>query len=273
MKNKLIIFSKNRACQLKLLLDSLQLNSNGIFDEIIVIYRYDEDYKAGYDKLKTEYTNVLFKFQHQFSFKEDVMRYVVEDSEFTTLMVDDAVLYNPITETKENILNSIDSETICFSLRLGKNCNYSHPANISYELGEHTVNGEIMSLNFTKQPVGDLSYPLSTDGHIYKTKVLKMMLEQLNFSNPNTLEASLQRFVMLKTIPPMVKCFTESKLVSIPANLVNTTFQNRHGLEHFMSEKELEEKYIGNECIDLSAMDFSNINGPHKEIKYVFKTI
>jgi hypothetical protein len=271
MKNRLIIFSKNRACQLKLLLDSLLVNSNMLFDETIVIYRYDEEYQTGYEKLKREYTNVLFKYEH--IFKEDVMRFVIEDSEFITLMVDDAVLYSPITKSKEEILNNIDSETICFSLRLGKNCKYSHPANINYNLGEHTINDDIMSLNFTKQPVGDLSYPLSTDGHIYKTSVLRMMLEQLNFNNPNTLEAALQKFVVLKIIPPIIKCFTESKLVSVPANLVNTTFKNRHGLEYFMSEKELEERYVGGECIDLTAMDFTDINGPHKEIKYVFKTI
>ncbi len=272
MKNNLIIFSKNRACQLKLLLDSLKVNSNNLFDDIFVIYRFDSEYQQGYDKLKLEYSDVVFKFQHEHSFKDDVMRFLNEENEFTTLMVDDAVLFRPVTETKENILNTIDSNSICFSLRLGKNCTYSHPANLSYKLGEHIVNGDLMSLNYMAQQVGDLSYPLSTDGHIYKTRVLKMMLEQLQFNNPNTLEAMMQSFIRLRIIPPMVHCFTESKLVSVPANLVNTTFQNRHGLEHFMSEKELEEKYVGGECIDLSALDFSEVNGPHKEIKYIFKT-
>jgi len=270
MKNRLIIFSKNRACQLKLLLDSVKLNSNGLFDDIVVVYKFSQEYQKGYDILKREHNDVKFNFDYEF--KTDTMKFISESNEFTTLMVDDAVLFRPITESKENILNKIDSDSICFSLRLGTNCNYSHPANLSYTLGEHEINGEFMSFDYTKQQAGDLSYPLSTDGHIYKTKVLHMMLEQLSFYNPNTMEAALQRFVMLKAIPKKVHCFTQSKLVSIPANLVNTTFQNRHGLEHFMSEEELEQKYVAGESIDLSALDFSEVNGPHKEIKYIFKT-
>jgi hypothetical protein len=75
---------------------------------------------------------------------------------------------------------------------------------------------------------------------------------------------------MSNSIPKIVKCFTESKLVSIPVNLVNDTFKNRHGLEFGVSENELNNKYLSGESIDLQAMDFSSVNGPHKEIKYEF---
>jgi hypothetical protein len=68
-----------------------------------------------------------------------------------------------------------------------------------------------------------------------------------------------------------MKSFTESKLVSIPVNLVNDTFNNRHGLEFGISEKELNDRFLSGEFIDLNSLKFSNINGPHKEIIYVFK--
>jgi hypothetical protein len=78
-------------------------------------------------------------------------------------------------------------------------------------------------------------------------------------------------FVARNSIPKIVKCFNESKLVSIPVNLVNDTFSNRHGLQFGISEKELNNRFMSGEIIDLNSMDFSNINGPHKEIKYEFK--
>jgi hypothetical protein len=76
---------------------------------------------------------------------------------------------------------------------------------------------------------------------------------------------------MLSKIPTNVVSYTESKLVGVPVNMVNSVFNNRHGLQHYISEKELNDRYINGEKIVLNKLDFSNINGPHKEIKYEFK--
>jgi hypothetical protein len=67
-------------------------------------------------------------------------------------------------------------------------------------------------------------------------------------------------------------CFLkESVLVGIPNNIVNNTHNNRRGLKFYFPEKELNIKYNNGETINLESLDFSNINGPHKEIMYVFK--
>jgi hypothetical protein len=124
--------------------------------------------------------------------------------------------------------------------------------------------------NITINPL-NFKYPLSTDGHIFNTTFIKDLLIEIDFRNPNTLEAFLQRFVVTDSIPKTVKSFTESKLVSIPANLVNDTFNNRHGLQFGISEKELNDKFLSGNEIDLISMEFLDINGPHKELKYVFK--
>jgi hypothetical protein len=186
-------------------------------------------------------------------------------------LVDDAVFYRPIMETKNEICDKITNDVVCFSLRLGKNCNYSHPANLHYNLGEHQELGEMIKFPFKKQQAGDFSYPLSVDGHIFKTTFIKMLASGVTYYNPNTLESTLQSFMWTMLMPENLVCFNESKLVSIPVNLVNTTFRNRHGLEFFISESDLNQKFIDGYVIDIDAMDFNNINGPHKEIKYEFK--
>jgi hypothetical protein len=270
-KNQLIIFSKNRACQLNLLLDSLKANAPLLFDKIHVLYKTEnEDYSNGYNKLIEKYNSI--NYLKETDFRKDLFKLIDDDIEATTLMVDDAVIFRTIFARKIDIIEPVVDDFIIFSLRLGKNCNYSHPANLYYELGEHEVTGEYMSFDYTKQQVGDFRYPLSTDGHIYNTKLLKDLLIETNFVNPNTLEANLQRFIINNSIPKIIKCFTESKLVSIPVNLVNDTFKNRYGLQFGISEKELNDKFLNNKTIDLKSMDFSEINGPHKEIKYIFKT-
>jgi len=269
-ENQLIIFSKNRAAQLNLLLDSLKKNAPLLFDKISVLYKTDNDeYLHGYQKVFDKHLNVYFSDEK--NFKNTLFQLIDDNIEATTFMVDDAVVYNQILSRKIDIIKPVVEDYVIFSLRLGKNCNYSHPANLHYELGEHEIDGEYMTFDYTKQQNGDFRYPLSTDGHIFNTKLIKDLLTEVNFSNPNTLEASLQRFVGTNSIPKMMKSFTESKLVSIPANLVNDSFNNRHGLEFGISEKELNDKFLSGNEIDLISMQFSDINGPHKELKYVFK--
>ena len=244
-KNQLIIFSKNRACQLNLLLDSLVFNAPLLFDKIHVLYKCENDYVLGYEKLKEKYNGINFYLEN--NFKKDLFKLIDDEIEATTFMVDDAVVYKKILARKIDIIKPVVEDFVIFSLRLGKNFDY------------------------TKQQNGDFRYPLSTDGHIFNTTFIKDLLIEIDFRNPNTLEAFLQRFVVTDSIPKIVKSFTESKLVSIPANLVNDSFNNRHGLEFGISEKELNDKFLSGNEIDLITMEFSDINGPHKELKYVFK--
>jgi hypothetical protein len=267
--NQLIIFSKNRANQLNLLLESIYTNSNNLFDKISVLYKGDIEYLSGYERLIKKYSEINFYKEN--SFRIDLLKLIDDKINATTFMVDDAVIFKKIEANKLEIIEPVINNHIIFSLRLGKNCNYSHPANIHYELGEHETDGQYITFDYTKQQIGDFNYPLSTDGHIFNTEFIKNLLVEINFNNPNTLEANLQKFVFLQTIPKIVNCFVESKLVSIPVNLVNDTFNNRHGLQFGISEKELNDRFISGEVIDFNSIDFSNINGPHKEIKYEFK--
>lgn len=270
-RNQLIIFSKNRACQLRLLLDSLRANSPTLFDRISILFKADDEfYSKGYEQLKQYYP--ALKYVQETNFRNNLIGLIDDEIEATTFMVDDAVVFRPIMARKIDIIRPVVKEYAIFSLRLGMNCNYSHPADLHYTLGEHEVNGEYLKFDYTKQMPGDFRYPLSTDGHIFNTTLIKDMLINTEFNNPNSLEANLQKFVVMNSIPKTVISFTESKLVSIPANLVNNSFKNRHGLLYFYSEKELNDKYLTGETIDLTAMSFEDINGPHKEIKYEFKT-
>lgn len=274
MRNQLFIFSKNRASQLNLLITSIFKNAISMFDKIYIIYKADEGYIDGYNKLIEAYsienyftTNIVFHQEN--NFRHDLIRLIDDNYDFTTFLVDDVVIYNKIEKSKEDILKVIKDDVCCFSLRLGYNCVYSHPANLYYTIKENINNNGIVYVSHNKQIPGDFGYPLSTDGHIFKTTMIKNLLIETPFNNPNTLEANLQKH--LPVVPPMMLFLEESKVVSIPVNLVNDTYKNRHGVEFYFSEKDLNDRFLNNEIIDFDAMDFTKINGPHKEIKYEFK--
>src|SRR3989344_6927504 len=82
-----IIFSKNRACQLELLLRSLNMPAT-------VIYTYDQDFKTGYDKLIGMYPEV------EFVWETDFKKQVIENlGEYTLFLVDDDVMIAPFEES------------------------------------------------------------------------------------------------------------------------------------------------------------------------------
>lgn len=277
MKNRLIIFSKNRACQLHLLLESIQKNAPLFFDEIVILYTADDLYVEGYNRLRAlfpESKTSGMKYRGESNFREDLVALLDDiNIPFTTLLVDDAIMYRPVITTKDAALATITDDVVCLSLRLGLNCTYSHPVDISYSLGEHTVNGDFLKFDYREQMKGDFRFPLSTDGHIYKTTFLKSLLEKIEFSNPNSLEFKLQELVSNHSIPHMVVSFKESRIVSVPVNVVNIYKEHPSGLEYFIPEKGLNKRYLAGEVIDLNALDFSKVNGPHRELNFSYRKL
>ena len=269
MNNQLIIFSKNRACQLHLLLESIEKNSNSLFDVVRVIYTFtNKDYENGYNILIGNFNNVEFILES--NFYDNLIDSIDSSIPHTTFMVDDNVFYKSVPKTQKEVLDKIDDSTCCFSLRLGLNCNYSHPANLHYEINRpEKLSNDFISVDFRIQK-GDFGYPLSVDGHIFKTKLIKnILINTGGFPNPNFLESILQHF--LGVIPNKMTFFKDSCLVGIPANIVNNTHPNRKGVEFPFSVEKLNYGYINNKIIDFNSMNFDGINGPHKEIKYIIK--
>ncbi len=68
-----IIFSKDRALQLRLLLYSIEKNSPLTF-KLNVIYKYSDDsFKEGYEKVKSEFAGVCNFVEQTTDFKRDVL--------------------------------------------------------------------------------------------------------------------------------------------------------------------------------------------------------
>jgi hypothetical protein len=185
------------------------------------------------------------------------------DSDFSCFFTDEDIVYKPFdAESVSNSINA-DEDVFCFSLRLGKNTNFCYTMNTPNVFRDYTESEGAISWDWSVHYL-DFGYPLSIDGHIFKTKDILKLTKKVGFTNSNTFEDALQIF---ESFPKnKMASFPESVLVNTPNNIVNT-----NGLTHKSDVKELNKNYLNGSVIDLESMDFSNIIGCHQEIEFKYK--
>lgn len=258
---KLIVFSKDRPCQLQALLDSVELHTKGFFNKITVVYKSTNDeFKNGYELLKKRRPYV--DFLQETNFKKNIIDSFELD--YTCFAADDDIIYR---DFNRGLFNFFGDDTSCVSLRLGLNINYCYSNNKPNTLKEYQDFGEFIKWDWTKEEL-DFAYPLSVVSHIFQTKEIKEWSEKIgDFENPNVYEGKLQ--ILLKEVKPYMVAYKESKIFGVPANRVNVSAANRNGLEFSYSTNELNDLYLNGQVIDITKIP--TINAAQQEIQYVFK--
>ena len=262
-----IVFSKNRPMQLRSLLESMfHFIGDDIVGSVSVIYTFDPGYEAGYSKIASKFPEVLFV--DEINFRDQTISLIEKAKSHVCFLVDDIIFYNKIT--KEIVP---ENNEVCFSLRLGKNCSFSHPANSWYNLPQFQEDENYVSWKWLGAEY-DFGYPFSLDGHIFRKEDILQICNSVIFRSPNSFENALVYFnpLMEKFKPMEMRSFHHSCLVGIPANRVNNEVQNRFGLEFQVSEEELQTLCNEGKRIAWEEMDFMSIQGPHKEIQFKFNT-
>ena len=118
-----LILSKDRACQLRLLFDSIKKYAPKLFNQITVIYTGSDDrFTQGYDKLISQEVLPNLVWQKEKDFVQDFVNFFEQcDSEFSCGIVDDCVFYKTVPSDAELVEAAFDDDVFCFSLRLGSN--------------------------------------------------------------------------------------------------------------------------------------------------------
>jgi hypothetical protein len=268
-----IIFSKNRACQLDLLLQSIRKNLPQLEDIWILWDATTLDFRKGYNLLFQKHNDL--GILNQIDFYEDTKFLIRMAKDYVCFFVDDNIIYRPTSLTKnflDSIWNSIPEMT-CFTLRLGKNTVIQDQYNNqSVVFPQEFLMGNIDNTNVlvwnwtTVQTFGNFGYPFSVDGHIYKTSDLLPLLDY-KFENPNALEG---RFNINSFKTKAMACFEQSVLVNNPLNLVGSS-NNNAGKWYGHTLEELNQKYLDNQEIDLDSIMSQNIVGCHQEMPIQFK--
>lgn len=273
-----IIFSRDRANQLSLLLRSIDKNGSDLFG-VTVIYNASSDaFQNGYNILKGQYEEIVWIKQKSppSDFREITLQAIKNSEEYICFFVDDNILYRKVDTIFESIdamfryFDTQEKQLLCLSLRLGSNTSIQN----EYKNTECPFPQELIAVDnlyalwdWTLLPKHtNFAYPFSVDGHIYRRdQVLEMVT--YDFDTPNGLEGSGDFDVSL---PNLMACFDESVLVNSPANIVGSS-ANKAGEKYGMELEELNRLFLSGHAIDLDSMDFSDVRGCHQEIQYQFK--
>jgi len=219
----IIIFSKDRACQLDLLLNSMsKMLKEYTQCKINTLYTAsDTYYEYGYDKLKNIHQRI--NFINECNFKSDLIENIDSQKQYTVFFVDDIVCKEPFSiDSDELKLMDKDPDILCLSLRLDPQLTYCY-----------AYNTEMNAPNFDNKlrwhwdgMDGDFGYPMSLDGHIFRTKDILPLLSRLKYFNPNSLEGRLSENPIKRN---KMICMNMAPIFNTPINKVQTHNTNRFG--------------------------------------------
>lgn len=268
-----LIFSKDRACQLDLLLRSIYRNFTHVSMDIHVLCKATSgDFMRGYDKLKKTYNTV--EFWDEINFHEDTSRIIAMGGDYTCFFVDDNIVYRKPEvrgEQIEAVFNQLP-QFGCFSFRVGLNTTVQNPytdppttIKIDHPMAEVMVD-KIATLAWDRRSIpqygNNFGYPFSVDGHIYDRNVMLAAVGTYDFNTPNAFEGCFP----VKYIPTGMGCLKQSAVVNNPINLVGSS-QNAAGAWWGHSLTELNDAYLGGKEIDLDDLCKNEVKGCHQEME------
>ena len=108
---------------------------------------------------------------------------------------------------------------------------------------------------------GDYGYPMSVDGHIFRTKELYPILRGGKYANPTNFE----NFLVINSLrAPKMMCYDESIIVNNPCNRASGTAGNIHGS---IDLSELNTYFLEGKLISLDNVDGIQNVACHQEIE------
>jgi len=275
-----LIVSKNRACQLRLLLESISANAPSLLNEVLIIYASsNEKFAKGYDKLKEEKILPNIVWQEEVDFIPDFLNALKTcKSEYICGIVDDCVFYKKIPSTPEQIEKLMgENDCFCFSFRLGLNTttqNYLEPE-LYVPLKKYQENAFCVKWDWKEwDDKLNYGYPISLDGHIFRSKEISDLSHMFKFDRLRHWEGLVNGNCRDKTGRNTMASYRQNVLFSIPANCVQDP-PLVSGEIYAYSEEELNEKYLNGEVIDLLRMEyaFQNVTWSHNEFEFTFKKL
>lgn len=279
------IFTKDRACQLRLLLESFHRNCPGLFRPCVLWKTSNNEYKAGYQKLfrdsvvprNTEWDMEVRHVREHFV---EAMHTSRQRGALFCIYTDDCIFFRQCKAKVEDIERGLDTDTICFSFRLGFNTTiqdyrtgYRQPPLTNWTAVQRGQDGPTLVWWKWRQYGDTLNYgyPIAMDGCCYRPEDLLALTEGWDFDTFRTWEGSSNGPPRRDKIKkPAMCCFDASCVVNVPANSMQWP-PLAAGSFHPYSAEDLNRRYLDGWVIDLDAFDFSGVQGCHQEFPLKFK--
>ena len=286
----IVIFSKDRAAQLDLCLKSIHENLSNLSEHwnIYIIYTSSsKEFKDGYKQLMKEWYSqpnaIYFLPEDKYKGFRKTLEYCMKHWEdYVLFFTDDDIVYKEFEHTFNILKAKFENydNLLSISLRLG--CNtfiQDQYENRMCFVPDAVIKTEktIVTWDWKEESMlheeTNFGYPFSLDGHVYRTKDAKWIIENTpKYHNPNTLEAKVHRIHVMDTeyavnLADEMGCFKKSYVVNAPINRVQETFTNSAGIFFEGQPEELNSLFLKGKRLTLDGMDFSTIIGAHQELK------
>lgn len=268
----LIIFSKDRACQLHCLLNSIATYAQDVFVTSVIYTFSNKEFEKGYDKLwsKSPVVPLHMRYEEDFGGFEKTVKSTIDmfGYKYVAFSTDDTIIFKKIdTQMLKEALPQLYNQ--CFSFRLGENT-------IQQDIHNNTIqpplnlkvqhNGWLSWPVYAYHPHHNYGYPFGLDLHIFRRNMIKPIVEDLEFNSTNQLESQLINGFRHKV--DELRSFNESVAVNIPINSVTNITQT--GMFSPISLEELNQKFLDGWIIDLDDLSKKEYKGCHQEADFRF---
>jgi hypothetical protein len=185
-----LIFSKNRACQLDSLLRSIRDHFRVPCATITVLYRATTAaFEAGYEALIKRRTLEDIAWRAEICFSDDVRDIVgsLDDGSLIMFFVDDTVLFRPCN--LDAVLEAFSDRHLFVSLRTSKAYRADDPP-------DFITDGPFLEWkwNYSRRKWVTWNYPFSVDGNIFHVNHLKKVIDKISFQAPNSFEGRMHTY-------------------------------------------------------------------------------
>jgi len=266
-KTDMLIFSFNRPMQLYALLESTNKYVDGI-SNVYIIYRADKKFEKAYQQVKVSFPNYTFYKQgnnpHQ-DFKPLVLKILNQNAPHIVFAVDDIIVKDTV-KIDECVKKLNEENAFGFYLRFGKNIcrNYMRQIPAPLPPGKN-ITPKIYKWELSNSQ-GGWEYARTVDMTIYRKADILKEICPIKFRSPNELEGRWHR----ERKPNLsALCYNTSKIVNIPANLVNEYSRSNRNAQFYTADQLLT-KFNQGLKIDIKPFHQINNTAPHQEYKYSF---
>lgn len=264
MKIQLIVWSKDRAVQLRLLLESIERYMPDYFETHIVYTTSTPEFQRGYDIVAERFpANYIFETKLALDTRRLINEFTGSVIAFST---DDTVIFK--APPKVDLDTLIPSGCVGFSFRYGLNTTLQDHFRNLYQnpLINYQDEGDTIKWWWNMyHPLYNYGYPFGLDMHAYNADLIADLIKYDEFKSTNQLETLL--FNKRHLAPQMIRSFKESVAINVPDNCMSGVTQSTGG-----NIEEMNKRFLAGEVISLD--DFpKEFNACHMPVEYKWITI
>lgn len=220
-----IVFSKDRALQVDLLLRSVADHLRGASLQLTVLFRAsDPGFAEGYRRVADLHAGMAVRWVEESAFRDDVLAAVAAaPCRALMFLVDDDVIFRPVDLAP--LLHAFGPRHLFVSLRADR----SYPAHRPPRFRVRPTHLQWIWHDFGRPTVWN--YPFSVDGNLFHPGDVRRLLATLDFRAPNSLEGAMDgkrhapRFSLWR---PLALAPPAAVLFNNPLNKVQTEGETWH---------------------------------------------